>query len=229
VQELLGARTAHQAVVRIHDDVLEAQALEDALVRVAVLLVRDLESRIARVERVRVLHRELAAAQEPGARARFIPVLVLDLVDVQRQVLVRRVEVLHEQGEDLLVRRREQVVGALAVLEPEDAVAVGLPAATGLVRVARQQGGEVHFLRAEGLELLADDPLDLAAHLEAQWQPREDPGSLAADVPGAHEQAMARHLGIDRVLAQGADEELRESSNHEDDPIFRDAAVRARR
>ena len=129
VQELLGARAAHEAVVGCDDDVLESEPLEDPLVRVALRLVRGIQPLVGVVERVRVLHRELAAAQEAGARTRLVAVLVLDLVDRQRQVLVRRVEVLHQEREHLLVRRREQVVGAPAVLQPEDAVAVGLPPA----------------------------------------------------------------------------------------------------
>ena len=113
VQELLAARTAHEAVVGRDDDVLESEPLEDALVRVALRLVRGILPLVGVVERVGVLHRELAAAQEAGARTRLVAVLVLDLVDRQRQVLVRRVQVLHQEREHLLVRRREEVVGAL--------------------------------------------------------------------------------------------------------------------
>ena len=130
------------------DDVLEAEPREDALVGVALRLVARVEPRVGVVERVGVLHRELATAQEAGAGPRLVAVLVLDLVDRQRQVLVRGVEVLHEQREDLLVRRREQVVGALAVLQPEDAVAVLGPAVRDLVGLARQQRREVHLVRA---------------------------------------------------------------------------------
>ena len=97
-------------------------------------------------------------------------------------------------------------------LQAEDAVAVLLPAAGRLVRLARQQRREMHLLRAERRHLLADDVLDLAPHLQPQRQPGEDPGRLTADVPGAHEQPVAGDLGVGRVLTQGADEQVGQAS-----------------
>ena len=85
---------------------------------------------------VRVLHHELAAAQQTGPRAGLVAVLGLDLVDAQRQILVRRVQVLHEQREHLLVGRRQQEVVAAAVLQAEQVVAV-LGPAVGQPRTAR--------------------------------------------------------------------------------------------
>ena len=214
VQELLGPRPAHEAVVGGDDHVVETEAAEDAFVRVALRLVRDVEPGIGVIEGVGVLHRELAATQEARARARLVAVLVLDLEDRERQVLVRRVEVLHEQREDLLVGGGEQVVGALAVLQTEDAVAVGLPAATRLVGVAGQERREQHLLRAGRGHLLADDALDVGPHPQAERQPREHTRGLATDVAGADEQPVAGHLGVDGILAEGADEELAETGGH---------------
>ena len=214
VQELLAARSTHGPGIRLHDDVLESEAGEDALVGVAVLLVRHIQTLVGVVEAVAVLHRELAAPQQPCARTGFVAVLVLDLIDRQRQILVRVVEVLHGEREDFLVRRGEQIVGALAVFQAEDAVAVLLPAPGDLVRFARQQSRKVHLLRAEGSHLLADDVLDLATHLESQRQPGEDTGRLAADVSGAHEQPVAGDLGVGRVLTQRADEQVGQTGGH---------------
>jgi hypothetical protein len=120
-----------------------------------VQLVGALEALVVQVEGVRVLHQELAAAQDPRARTRLVPVLVLDLIEDHRQVLVGRVLALDHEGEQLLVRRAEQVVPALAVLEPEQVVAVLGPAAGRLVELARQQGRELHLLRADPVHLLA--------------------------------------------------------------------------
>ena len=191
VQELLAARPAHQSVVGCHDHVLETEPLEDPLVGITLGHVGGFESGIRVVERVCVLHRELAAAQEPGAGPRLVAVLVLDLVDRQRQVLVRGVQVLHEKSEQLFVRGSEEIVGILAVLETEDAVAVRLPASGLLIRVAGNERREVHLVRAGVGHLIADDALDLRLDPQAQRQPREDSGGLAADVPGADEPADA--------------------------------------
>ena len=166
------------------------------------------------VERVRVLHRELATAQEAGAGPRLVAVLVLDLVDRQRQVLVRVVEVLHEQREDLFVRGREQVVGALAVLQAEEAVAVLGPAVGDLVGLARQQRREVHLVRARVRHLLADDRLDLRLHAQPERQPREHARRLAPDVAGAHEQPVARDLGVGGVFAERTEEVVGQACGH---------------
>ena len=148
----------------------------------------------------------------PGAGTRLVAVLGLDLVEPDRQVLVGGVEVLHQQGEHLLVGGAEQVVGALAVLEPEDAVAVLRPAAGRLVGLPRQQRGELHLLGADRVHLLADDPLDVAQHPHAERQPGVDARRGTADVAGADEQPVARHLGVGRVLAQGAQEQASTSA-----------------
>ena len=104
----------------VHDDVLEAEPVEDPDVRLAVRVVGLLQTRVVDVEGVGVLHHELAAAQDARPGTRLVAVLRLDLVERQRQVLVRRVQVLDQQREHLLVRRAEQVVAALAVLQPEE-------------------------------------------------------------------------------------------------------------
>ena len=206
-QELLGLRAAHGAGLGLDDDVVEAETVEDPDVGVAVLLVGRVEAGVVDVEGVGVLHRELTAAQDTGPGTRLVAVLGLDLVDRQRQVLVGGVQVLHHQGEHLLVGGAEQVVVALAVLQPEDAVAVLGPASARLVGLARQQCREQQLLGADRVHLVADDLLDLAQHPEAQREPGVDAGSGPADVAGADEETMARDLGVRRIIAQGADEE----------------------
>ena len=214
-EELLGLRAAHRAGRRLDDDVLEAEPVEDPDVGVAVLLVARLEAGVVDVEGVGVLHDELAAAQQAGAGTRLVAVLGLDLVDRERQVLVGAVEVLHDQREHLLVRRAEQVVVALAVLEPEDVVAVLRPAAGRLVGLARAAArgscsscAPIPSISSRMMRL------DLAQHLQAQRQPGVDAGRRAADVAGADEQPVARHLGVRRVLAQGPYEQARHPHDH---------------
>ena len=216
-EELLARRPAHRTGRRLDDDVLEAEPVEDPDVGVAVLLVGLLEPGVVDVEGVGVLHHELAPAQQPGARTRLVAVLGLDLVDRERQVLVGGVEVLHHEGEHLLVRGAEEVVGALAVLEPEDVGAVVGPAVGRLVGLLGQQRGERQLLGADVVHLLADDGLDPAQHAQAQGQPGVHARRDAADVAGADQQAVARDLGVVGVVAQGAHEQGRhaeEAASH---------------
>ncbi len=102
--------------------------------------------------------------------------------------------------------RGQQVVGLVAVLQTEDVVAVFLPAVGGLIRLARQQSGEVDFLGVDGRHLLADDVLDLVQDIEAQRQPGPDARSGLAQVAGALQQLVRHDVGIGGVLAQGAQE-----------------------
>ena len=74
-EEVLAAAAAHDARLGRHLDHLEAAALEDALVGDGVLAEALVEPGLVPVERVGVLHDELAHADQPGAR----PGLVAEL------------------------------------------------------------------------------------------------------------------------------------------------------
>ena len=124
--------------------------------------VGNVQPGVIDVEGVGVLHHEFAPAQDAGPGAGLVPVLGLDLVDRQRQILVGGVEVLHQQGEHLLMGGTEQHVIALTILEPEEVVAVLDPAIRALVWFARQQRGEMHLLEPGGVHLLAHHALDIA-------------------------------------------------------------------
>jgi hypothetical protein len=67
-EELLGLAAAHRSGHRLDDDVVEAEPVEDLDVGVAVLLVALVQPGLVDVEGVGVLHDELAAAQDAGAR-----------------------------------------------------------------------------------------------------------------------------------------------------------------
>ena len=153
---LVSARAAHHPDVRFHLVEVESAALHDPRVGASVPLVLLVEPRLVAVERVRVLHHELARAEHSGARARLVALLHLELVQEERQVAVGADVVRHVEGEPLLVRHREHVRRALAVVELHqllDLVAPGrLPEPRGLKH--RNQ----ELLAADRVHLLADDP-----------------------------------------------------------------------
>src|SRR5438034_541107 len=68
---------------------LEPAALEDLPVRLGVLAEALVEPRLVAVERIAVLHDELADADQPAPRARLVAVLRLEVVPDLRQLLVR--------------------------------------------------------------------------------------------------------------------------------------------
>src|SRR5205823_10661448 len=67
---------------------LESEALEDAAVRAAVRLEAPLYAFLIAVERVAVLHDELADAKEAAAGTRLVPILDLEVVPELRELLV---------------------------------------------------------------------------------------------------------------------------------------------
>ena len=206
-QELLGLRAAHRPRHRAHDHVVDAQPLEDALVGAALVVVRLAQPLLVDGEGVCVLHDELAAAHQACAGAEFVAVFGLDLIQGDRQILVRGVHVLDEQGEHLLVGGSQQVVGLVSVLEPEDVVAILLPAMRRLVGLARQQRREVHLLRPDAVDLLAHHAFDLVQDAQAQRQPGPDAGGGLADIAGPLQQTRGIDVGVGGVLAQRAQEQ----------------------
>ena len=161
------------------------------------------------VERVRVLHQELAPAQQAEAGTQLVAVLPVDLVEVHRQVAVARVLVGDGRRDDLLRGRRQAEPGLLAVLEPEQLRAVGLVAPGALPELERLHDRQPQLLGAGGVHLLPHDLLDPAQHPVPERQPRVDAARDPADVAGAHEQAVAVDLGVGGVVAQRAEEEPR--------------------
>ncbi len=217
-EELLRRAAAHRPGHRRDDDVADAQRVEDALVGVAMAVVDRLEPVVVDVEGVGVLHDELAPAQDARPRPRLVAVLRLDLVQQQREVLVAAVLPLHRQREELFVGGPEEIVVVAAVLQPEHAVAVLRPPVRRLVRGTRQQRGEQDLLPPNRIHLVAHDALDLAQHPQAQRQPAVEPWSDRADVAGPDQQFVAGDLGIGRVVAQRAQEQLGHAGDHSRQP-----------
>ena len=162
--ELVVHVAAHLARLRLDRPERETAPFEDAVVRVEHLAVALAQRLGVDVERVRVLHQELAAAQQAEAGPELVAVLPVDLVEVHRQVAVRAVLLRDDRGDDLFGRRRQAVRGVLAVVEPEHQVAV-LGVATGaLPQLERLHDRERDLLGAGPVHLLADDLGDLAQH-----------------------------------------------------------------
>ena len=213
-QELLGRRSAHRARGGGADHVLDAQAVEDALVGLPVHLVRACETGVVEVEGVRVLHGELAAPEDPGTGPLLVPVLGLDLVQGDGQVLVRGVLALHRECEQLLVGGAEEHVVALAVLETEQRRSVLGPPARRLVGLAGQERGQADLLGAGGVHLLSHHLLDPPEGAQAERQPRVHAGRDAPDVAGTDQQFVAQDLGIGRVVAERTQEEVGQTRDH---------------
>jgi hypothetical protein len=110
------------------------------------------------------------------------------------------------ERERLLVRDRQHEAAAAPVGELEDhrdVVAAGL-----LPELGRGEHRREHLLRADRVHLLAHDLDGLLVHAPAERQERPEARADLADVAAAHEQLVARGLGLGRRLAQGRQMEL---------------------
>jgi hypothetical protein len=206
--ELGGLGASHRAGVGLDRHEVEAAAAEDPLVGLPLVLVRLVEPRAIHVEGVGVLHRELADPQEAGLGARLVAELGLDLVPDLGELPIAAQLVTGDRGEDLLVRHAEAVVGPLPVLEPEHVVAHDLPPAALLPDLGRMDRGEEELLAADGVHLLADDPLDLRERASGERQVVVDPRPELPDEAGADEELVGGDLRVGRRLLERGDEGL---------------------
>ena len=160
---LVADRAAHHARVALDHHAVDAAARVDAVVGADVQPVALLQRLVAHVEAVGVLHDELARAQDAALGPRLVALLGLEVVPHLRELLVAVDLPRGEPGDDLFVRHGQRHVGALAVLEAEHLAADGVPAAALLPDLRRLHDRHEHLLAADGVHLLADDLLDLAA------------------------------------------------------------------
>jgi len=105
-------------------------------------------------------------------------------------------------------------VGALAILEPEELVADGLPAPGLLPDLGRVDDRIEHLLAADRLHLVADNGLDLAHHAPAGRQEDVHPGRELTDEPGTDHELVAHGLGSGRVLFDCRKKEVAGAHGH---------------
>ena len=163
------------------------------------------EPGLVAVERVAVLHDELAEAEQTTTRARLVAVLRLEVVPDLRQIPVRA-DLSPVEGDRLLVRERQDVVAARAVLQAEELRDRDPPCR--LPELGRREDGHEDLLRAEGVQLLPDDLLDLPVDAPAERQERPEPARNLANEAAANEQLVRDRLGVGGIVAQGRNKKL---------------------
>ena len=204
--EFVRLAATHGARMRFHCKVLQAAAIEDAAIGVVVFLIRHVQAGGIHIERVRVLHDELADAHQPALGPRLVAEFSLDLVPDLRKMLVAAQFAARQDGHDFLVRHAQAHVAAEAVLQAEHVVAHDVPAAGLLPDLRRIQCGQQHFLRADGVHLFAHDGGDLQQGTLGQEQITVNAGGQLADVARAQQQLVAGDFSLGGRLAERRDE-----------------------
>src|SRR5579885_267022 len=206
--ELVGLRAAHRARTGLDDVVLDAAAVEDFFVRLALMPERHVESGAVNVEGVGVLHDELPESHQPRLRALLVAELGLNLVPHLRQLLVRAYLVARNRSENLLVREAETEVGSFAVFEAEHRLAHHGPAPRLLPKLRGVERGQEELLPAYRVHLLAYDLHRALRDAPAERQERVNSCAELSDVAGAQKKSVRDDLGVRGVFAKCGDEIL---------------------
>ena len=196
--EFMRGGAADGAVVGRHRAELQAEAGEDGAVGVEHDLVRGLHAGQVAVERVGILHGELASAHQAEAGTALVAELGLDMVEVQRQLAVRLDFGAHDVGDDFLRRRLDRVLAAMAVLHAHQLGAHLVPAAGLLPQLGRLHQRHQHLDAARLVHLVANDRFDLADDAQPGRHVGINAGTDALDHPRAHHQLVADDLGVGR-------------------------------
>ena len=106
------------------------------------LLVGHVEAARIKIKRIRILHDELAHAQQTGLRPRLITKLCLDLIPDLRKLLVAAQLAAGDECDNFLMRHSQAHVTPKPVFQAEHVIAHHLPAAGLLPHLSRMQSGQ---------------------------------------------------------------------------------------
>ena len=201
---LVRAVAAHRPDVGLDPVPLDPAPVHHAVVGLAVALVVRVQALLVAIEGVGVLHDELARAQQPRARARLVALLDLEVVEAERQLAVGAHHLCDVLRDRLLVRHRQHVLRALAVLELEQ---LGDPVpAAALPQLCGQHHRHQQLLAADRVHLLADDLHDVLVHAPAGRQERPQARADLADQARADHQLVRERLSVRGRLLLGRQE-----------------------
>ena len=173
--------------------------------------VRTFETFGVEIEGVGVLHDEFPRAHHAEPRADLVAELRLDLVEVDRELLVAAELPASDVRDDLFMGRADTEVALVAVLQAQQLGTEIAPASGLLPQLGGLHGGHQHLLGASRVHLLANDGLDLAQHAHADRQPRVETGREQANQAGPEHQPMADDLRLRRRFPHRREKRLRAS------------------
>ena len=155
--ELVAEIAADRAGIGPHRDRLQAQAREGAQIGDEHAVIGVARAGLVEVEGIGVLHQELARAHDAEARPHLVAELPLDVVEVERQVLVGLDVGPEDVGDHLLVGRPVEHVALVPVLDAQHLLAVGVVAPALAPEIGRLDRRHQDLDGAGAVLLLAHD------------------------------------------------------------------------
>jgi hypothetical protein len=211
--EFMGAGAADRTGIGLHRAEIQAQAGEYLTVSLVHAVIGCLQRRLIDMEGVGILHDEFAASHQTETRTDLVAELGLDLVQVERQLLVAAQFVAHQVGDHFFVGRADAELAAVAILQAQQFGAVLLPAARFLPQFGGLNRRHQHLEGAGGVHFLAHDGFHLAHHAQPHRQPGIQARGEFADHAGAQHQLVADHHGIGRGFFECREQELTGAHN----------------
>ena len=149
---------------------------------------------IIEIEGIGVLHQEFARAHGAESRPHLVAKLPLQVIEIEREILVGAHIGAEDLGDHLLVGRTVEHLALVAVLDAQHLLAVVVVAAALAPQLGRLDGRHQHLDRAGAVLLLAHDAADLLQHAKAEREKRVDARGLLANHSGAQHQPVRNDL-----------------------------------
>ncbi|MNC09092.1 hypothetical protein D3C75_567080 [compost metagenome] len=194
--EFVGASTADGAGIGLHRTEVQTHAGERLAVGGVHLLVGIDQRLFVDVEGVGVLHQEFTATHHAETGAYFVAELGLDLVEVERQLLVAVHFVTDQGGDHLFVGRAQHEGAVVAVGQAAQLGTVVIPAAGLLPQLGGLHHRHGDFDGTSIVHLFANNVLDLFQYPQTGWQPGVHAGGQFTDHPGAQHQLVADDFSV---------------------------------
>src|SRR3984885_12863774 len=204
--EFVAEVAADRARLRPHRNSGQAKPRESAQVSGELLIVGMARADLVEVERIGVLHQELARAHHAEAGPDLVAELPLDMIEIERQILVGAHRGAEDLGDHLLVGGPVQHVAVVPVADAQHLLAVVVVASGFAPEISRLNGRHQDLDRAGAVLLLADDGADLVQDPDAERQPGVAARRLLPDHAGAQHQPMRDDFRLFRRLLQNGEE-----------------------
>jgi len=201
--ELVGILAADASGIRFHRPELQTAAPENIVIRSKHFFVTFLGALFIDIKTVGVFHAELAAAHHAEPRTDFVAEFGLDLIQVERQLTVGFHVVAHQARNDFFMRRPQTIFMIMPVAESQKFLAVISPPPRFLPDFRRLNHGQMHFLRARPVHLLADDLLQFSDHPVPQRKVGIDAAGQFADQSRPDHQLVTDDFRIGRHFPDG--------------------------
>ncbi len=164
--------------------------------------ILPVEPLIIRIKRVAILHDKFTAAHEPETRTQLVAIFIGNLIQGNRELLIRRRVHMHEHRHQLLMRRPHAIFAPVPILQTKHLVSVHRPASRFLPNFRRLHNRHRDLLRARLIHFLANDGRNFLQRPPRERHIHIDTAGDFTDHPRLQHINMAGHHGLRRNLPQ---------------------------